>query len=283
MSTPFARRFIAYVLITTAVVLPLTSCNRAEAPAAIAAIGQQIGLVETPALPAVLVSILCDPSDGASCTPGSLRDTVQIALSAVSGRPGSIVRGWVLGEELATTTLLAEQTVPSRAEGQSERALRAARARFVATAQTYFEKAFEPVFSSTPIRRTILAEGLTRISLTGAPAGMEHIVIVISDGWEYSRFADMECRSLPETASFVRTLQNDRVLAAKSFDGAIVAFTFVELRAIRRPGCAVTPARAFAARDLWTAALRAAGARDVVFSTGRVDPVVFRTSTEVTR
>ena len=263
-------RALRAVAATSLVAVTILSCDRAKTMS-LDSIGQEIGLADPAPRPPLVVDVLCDRSDGASCTATTLRETFHAILPVVAGRSDSVVRGWMLGDDLATTALVGEQRAPSRTDGQSDRAIAAARDRFTATAEPYFAKAFESRFTTEPVRCTVLAEGITRIALTGAPRDALHVIVVVTDAWEVSRFADFECRDMPDAASFTRAIQRERVLAAGSLNGARVMFVYVELRPIRRPGCAVTPARALAARDVWTMALKSAGARDVTFSTGALD------------
>jgi len=76
---------------------------------------------------------------------------------------------------------------------------------------------------------------------------------------------------LPNPGRFVKILHRARVLPPGSLAGTRVFFTFMTITTIHRKGCVETLDRLAQMRDLWTAAIEAAGGT-AQFDTGVIDP-----------
>lgn len=226
-----------------------------------------VGVCDEPLQPAPprCFDILCDPSVGSSCSRATLDRALDAVLGGAVERPGSRIRLWMLGRNVAETVAVGEQAVPSFAQG-SDRATRARTERFVATAREYFLAAANRAFDASPVHRSPLIEAIAKIGIADA-GGLPRRIVVISDGREVSQMGDFECARLPSDAQFVATLRRHGVqpdlLAHVS-----VEFGFVESSAIPVRGCPVRVDREVRIRALWTAALHAAGAENVRIGSG---------------
>jgi hypothetical protein len=246
------RRAIALLVL----VVMLVGCN--------SPFGIMLGLGHAAIKAGVTIDILCDFDGGGTCTADNLREALDRALPPVADRPGSVLRLWAMGNELADTTLLASATVP--APNRRKSAQRAAWARFVATTRSLFLGAYAASADTRHRRQSPIAESLTRVAWAdGAP---ERYCLVLTDAREYSEIGgDLECGALPTAAAFTRELQRHHFLASQSLRGVSVAFCFVTIGTIDGRRCDSTLERADKLRELWIAALHAAGAARVLYST----------------
>jgi hypothetical protein len=106
--------------------------------------------------------------------------------------PGSRLRVWFLGADVATTELLADLSVPTP-KRKGARGLRASGDRFSREAEAYVMKAAQPLFDRPPRKRSPILEGLGRVSMASVAPGHEHSVVVLSDAREVSAYYDAEC------------------------------------------------------------------------------------------
>lgn len=228
-----------------------------------------IGLGDAQPLPAEVIDVVVDASDGSPASVATVRETLDIVLPYVAARPGSELRLWALGLELADTRMLAAvtSTAPKR-RGERARALEAER--FVNASRALLLQAVAPIFDHPARKQSPIAEGISRVAYSRVPAGMRRRVIVITDARQVGgplKF-DFECaRDLPDAETFVTRLQEQAILAPGTLAQADVQFAYVALTAIPKRGCPVTLARAQRIEQVWRAALTAAGARSVEFTT----------------
>ncbi len=282
------RRFSPVTVLTGIILLcalvGVTACSKVQTTSVdLNAFSVWIGIAEPPAPPPVAVDIVCDPTDGAPCTRDLLRAQLHVALVAAAGRPGSSVRAWVLGTDVTGLQLIDIETSPLLTTTHSARATALARERFVASADVSFAKAIESVFDRPAPRRSLLAESMTRVAWADAPPNIQRIVIALTDGREYSHFADMECRPIPQPAAFTAAIQREHVLAPHSLQGAAVALAGFDLTPMHDRPCLVTIAKAEEIRTVWRHALLHAGAASVTFRTGIADPEQLLSSSKEAR
>ncbi|HYC90559.1 MAG TPA: hypothetical protein VEO54_15185 [Thermoanaerobaculia bacterium] len=230
-----------------------------------------IGLGDAPPLPAEVIDIVIDASDGSPACVATVRGTLDIVLPYVAARPGSELRLWALGVELADTRMLAAVT-SSAPKRRGERARTLEADRFVATSRALLLQAVAPIFDHPAKTQSPIAEGISRVAYSRVPTGRRRLLIVITDAREVSgigpRRIDFECqRVLPDAQTWVARLHEDAILSPGTLAHTDVHFAFVALAAIPKRGCPVTLARARRVEELWRAALMAAGATSIAFTT----------------
>jgi hypothetical protein len=264
------RRAILVVCVAAVLFFGLTACDGPRNTFGDGII-ESIGLADPQPLPAIVIDGLCDSSEGAPCSAATLREFIDNVMPIIAERPGSVIRIWSLGSNLISTTLVATST-NTRRRLRSERAERAAEGRFVAEETADLMKKSASIFGADPARRSPIAEGFGRIALVHRSGGAQHLIVAISDALEFSSFGNWECGELPAATQWVSRLAEERVLTSGALRNNIVAFAHAAPVMASRKGCpAMTLARDAQVRDLWTSALKAAGASKVVFETGAVD------------
>ena len=252
--------------------LSFTGCGGdAQHASVFTRVGRSVGLTD-PAVPqTITLDLPCDPSKDGTCTSDSLDATLAAVLPVIAERPGSELRLWIIGPDLASTRVVAtvKGTVPYSGNAA---AMKAVRARFVEAARSSCMTAAQPALAEPVKGGSPIAESITAIALASVHTDLRAIV-VISDAREVSAIGgDFECDNpLPSATSFVKALHRERVLPPGSLAGTRVFFTFMTITEIRRKGCAVTLDRLATMRELWTAAIEAAGGT-AHFDTGVVDP-----------
>jgi hypothetical protein len=261
---------LAPILILTAA-LTVTACSDEKAATGnlLSAVSGAVGLREEPPKPAEMLDLVIDASDGSSASMATTEATITQALTYAAERPGSEVRLWVLGLELADTRMLASvrSSAPKR---RGERARKNEAARFIEASLPYLLQAARPVFDNPAKKQSPIAEGISRVAYSRAPAGMHRIIIAVTDarqvGGELA--LDFECdEKLPNADRFVADLQKHAMLTPETLRDTDVYFAYVTLGAIPKRGCEVTLARAQHIETMWRAAFLAAGAKVVEFST----------------
>ena len=257
--------------------LTLGGCGTPQA----AAVCQAAGVCDEPAPDAERIDVLCDISEGSTCSPGSMGETLDVVLPYAADRPGSTVHVWALGATLGDTRLVAPPLHSEVAGRAGTRARKRHREQFVTSSKGYFMRVMEPVFAA-PVHRSPLAEGLAKVALS-REEGVRGRVIVLTDGREVSRFGDFECRDLPDVESFLETLQAEGVLSADTLAGVRITFSFVSLGPVAQRRCPATVARARGIEALWRAAAERAGAVGVDFTTGVANPSLIELMASVGR
>lgn len=253
------------------ILLPLAGCGGdAQNPSFFTRVGRSVGLADPAPRPTITLDVACDPSKDSTCTTDSLAATLAAALPIIAERPGSELRLWVIGPDLASTKLVttAKGTVSNSGNAAT---VKAATARFVEDRRTSCMTAAQPAFVQRIKGGSPIAESLTAIAMASVRTDLRAIVVV-SDAREVSAIGgDFECDNpLPTPLSFVKALQRARVLPPGSLAGTRVFFTCTTVTELHRKGCAVTLDRLATMRDLWTAAIEAAGGT-TQFDTGVID------------
>jgi hypothetical protein len=224
------------------------------------------GLCDPPEKPPLVVDVLCDASVGSSCSRETAGQALEAVLQHVTDRPRSNVRFWFLAKTVADTTVAADKTVPKVTRG-SERTRHAREARFVAETRDLFMTAANGDFDSPPIRKSPLVEAISKIGLADS-GGLERKIIVISDAREMSQVADFECALLPSNRRFETLLARRGVLTPDLLSKTSIEFAFVRSDPVPVRGCPVRVDREIRIRELWTLALKRAGATRVDFRSG---------------
>lgn len=227
---------------------------------------EKVGLADVLPAPPELIDILCDASAGSTCTTETLAATLRPVVQRAAARPGSVVRMWLLGVDLVSTTTKAEVVSP-RPSGRTPRARQAELGRWQEHASETLLAAVSALLKvAHPPSSSPLAEGLTQVALADGH-NLPRKVIVVSDGRETGIF-DFECKALPTDARWSARLGALRLLMPESMSGVEVAFTFVTMPPIK--GCSVTVRRELRIRELWANALTAAGASEVRMLSGPI-------------
>jgi hypothetical protein len=259
--------------LTAIAVLPLlllAACGEGKHTNVLGVVSSAVGLGDVQQLPAEVIDVVVDASDGSPGSLATVQATLDIALPYAAERPESELRLWALGLELADTRLLASvrSTAPKR---RGERARRTEAQRFIDASRALLLQAARPIFEHPATKQSPIAEGIARVAYSRAPAGIHRRIIVITDAREVSGGPlrlDFECDShLPDAKTFVATLQRNALLAAHALDNTDVHFAFVALDAVPKRRCPVTLARAQQIELVWRAACGAAGATTVSFTT----------------
>lgn len=253
------------------IVLALAGCGGdAQHPSFFTRVGRSAGLVDPAARPTITLDVVCDPSKDSTCTAESLDATLAAALPVIAERPGSELRLWIIGPELASIRVVSIVKGTVSASGNAA-TIKAATARFVEGARSSCMTAAQRAFAEPKKGGSPIAETLTAIAMANVHTDLRAIV-VISDAREVSAIGgDFECDApLPDPSGFVKALQRERVLPPGSLAGTRVFFTFMTITEIHRKGCAETLDRLATMRDLWTAAIEAAGGT-TQFDTGVIE------------
>jgi hypothetical protein len=257
-------------LLIVGLALQLGACGDDGQPNAFVRAARAVGLADAPPPPAMTVDIVCDPTKNSTCTAESLDATVTSALGVLADRPGSELRIFVLGPDLASTRLVVTMRIEAMKHGNAN-AGRTAKAKFIDTSRAYSAKVMQPYLAAPDRGGSPLAEGLTSVAMTEARTKMR-VICVISDGRQVSAIGgDFECDDpLAPPKAFVKALQRERVLPPKSLTGIRVFFTCMTVTPIEREGCAETLERLAVMQELWVEAIGAAGG-DASFKTGTID------------
>jgi hypothetical protein len=218
------------------------------------------------------VALILDHSRASTATPERSASTIITLLEAIAGRPGSRLDVWDLGVSLATTTCVASVTVPS-ARGRGRRAQAAARTRWVTESRGTLIAAAAPLFVEKPRRASPLVSAIARVGLRlgETPSGVQKVIVLVSDGREFSpEIGDWECRPLPTENELLTLLAHRHLLDTGSLADTQVIFSWMTEEAPDR-GCPLTFARVPSTQQRWRAALRHAGA-SVIFRQAGVLP-----------
>jgi hypothetical protein len=230
----------------------------------------RVGLADPPPPQTITIDVAFDPSKDSSCTPEALDATLAATLPVIADRPGSDLRLWLIGPDLASTKLIAPVKGTVSITGNAA-TVRAAKARFVDGTRASLMTAAQPYLIAPAKGGSPIAESITMIAAAGVHTDLR-ILCVVSDARQVSTIGgDFECDDpLPNAGRFVKTLQRERVLPPGSFAGVKVFFTFMTITPIHRKGCAETLDRLSQMQTLWTAAIEAAGGT-AQFDTGAID------------
>lgn len=223
------------------------------------------GLSNEVALPPKATDILCDSGSGSTCDAPTIGKVLDRELLEMANRPGSVLRAWIMGEDVSETQVVVTVVSPSiTRRGRRSRAQ--AIDAFVASSRAKILGALIPRMKAMRARRrSPIAESISRIALAAAPAQMERRIVVVSDGREVG-VADLECGVL-SADEFFAALDQHSALAPRTLHGIDIEFTYVSLGVIDRARCDATLDRALKTRALWRAAFRRAAAHSFTYQT----------------
>lgn len=224
-----------------------------------------LGMEDPPALPPVAFQIVCDRSVGSPCDHGIAMQTIERIVHVAYERPLSRVEVFVMGEEVATTRLVASVTVPSRTE-RGERAARVAEERFLSSVRPVLCLPLDAELNRPRTRTSPIFESLDKVSLTRATT-LPVELFAISDLREVSGVADFECGALPTTEQLAIRLRRRGLLALGTYQGTRLHFIVGDGGPVPRRGCPISMGRVRAIQSLFHAALTNAGAEEITFAT----------------
>jgi hypothetical protein len=262
------------ILAVTLAVL-LAACGGDPAhPSFATRVARSVGLADAPPLPSLGIDVVCDPSKDSTCTMESLDATLASLLPVIAERPGSVLRVFMVGPDLPSTKMLPIVENKLATSGNANTA-KTAKARFVDASRTALMSAAQPYLAGNTKGGSPIAEALTTVAMAAVHTD-SRAICVISDGREVSAIGgmDFECDDpLPTPQTFAKTLQKARVLSPGSLAGVTVSFTYLTITPIHRKerGCVETLARLAHIRELWTAAIEAAGGT-AEFNATTIDP-----------
>lgn len=213
--------------------------------------------------------IVCDASLDSTCEGGELDAQLRLVGQHLVTRPGSHLEVHLVAARAEENLVLGRLDVPPITE-RNARALAGRERRFLDSLRAQVcGPALRELRAARP-RRSPLAETLTRVSLSTA-SGERHVV-VLTDLREYSEVLDAECAELPTERAWIARLRRRSFLPPGSFANTTVHFARASAGPVSGRGCRWSVGREIALRALWRAALEAAGASAVTFSTDVFDP-----------
>lgn len=254
LGAPEQRR-LARLLTFLAICSATTACN------GFARACEGVGVCDPPPLSTIDAAVLIDASPGSSGNAESLTATVERVARAVAPRPGSRLTVWWLGASLEDTRPLAPPVLVPPFVGGAKRAL-GEQDRFVRETVAHVRTAAQARLAQRPPMRTPLAAGLTQVAQAAHSDLDERLVVVVSDLRE-TVVASFECGLLPSLEHWHTLLAKEGALPQNSFQGARVFFAYAVQAPI--PRCPVDLNRQQRLRQLWSVALKGAGAREVEF------------------
>lgn len=225
-----------------------------------------LGMEDPPALPPVAFQILCDRSIGSPCDHGIAMQTIERVVHEAYERPLSRVEVFVMGDEVATTRMVASVTVPTRAD-RGDRAARVAEERFLQSVRPVLCLPLEAELNRPRTRTSPIFESLDKLSLTRATT-LPVELFAISDLRDVSSVADLECGALPSTEQLATRLRRRGLLAPGTYQGGTrVHFIVGDGGPVPRRDCPISMGRVRTIQSLFHAALTSAGAEEITFAT----------------
>jgi len=212
------------------------------------------GLRRAPASPALVVDVIVDASADATGSPATLRDTIDALTPTLFAR-GGLLRVWGVGESAATSSCYITLPITPVEDASSAQV----------ELRTRVLRALQPYFASPSPRRSPLVDVIATVALETSPPG-DRVIVLVSDLAEMSTHGRFEV-SVPEPDVFVATMQRDGVLLPGSLTGIRMVCAYSHLGA-HTP----SPHDLLALRAVFRAALLAAGAERVVFTTAAPQP-----------
>lgn len=254
------RARIARLVLRLGAAFAVGGCRELSQDGATACVA--LGACDVPPPRPEALDLLIDRSTGAPDLPTRRAQSVQVAVQFIAQRPGSLLRVWVLGEDLASTSMIREVSSPPWPRSPRLRAQHIER--FVRETAAELGDALARSASAPPPHRSPIAEGVTKIAVLTDGRGLPRRLVVVTDGRQVSRVGDFECaRRLPTSSQFSAALDREQLLAADSLTGMRVEFAFVEGAPIVGRRCVVNAERELRVRALWVDALQGAGASEV--------------------
>lgn len=229
---------------------------------------ESLGVCDPEPLLSTTFELLCDRSEGSTCTVEAFRAATAAVQQQALKRPHSRIRVWELGRSLTDTRAVAaiDNAGPSESGRRAERAYAA---EFDSTYRAAIEGAEQSIFANRIKGRSPIAEGIGAIALASFHTE-RRVLIVLTDLREVSSFADFECAAI-DAKAFADRLFAGKVFKHDSLAGAEVVFANTAPQPVAGRACPVDLARSLAGREAWTEVLRRAGAATVSFQTGALE------------
>jgi hypothetical protein len=246
--------------------LAIQGCGNINGSMAVGAC-RVMGICDDPLPVPMDFDLTCDATLGSSCDRETLRSVLDQTLLFASDRPGSHIRLWWLGSEVAMTNAIADVFVPVTTRSRGKDRTTPSRS-WTESARAYFLKVAEVNFAQKPGIRSPIAESIAKIGLSSSPnsASRQRVIVLITDARQFSSLADFECGALPTQAEFRRLLDRESLLGQGTLSGTTILFAFTTAGPLGGRPCTVEISRETRIRDLWKSALGAAGASKVTFS-----------------
>ena len=224
-------------------VLAIQGCGNVNGSMAVGAC-RVMGICDEPLPVPIDFDLTCDATLGSSCDPVTLRSVLDQTLLFTSDRPGSHIRLWWLGSEVAMTNAIADVFVPGPPRSRGKDRNSPARS-WTESARAYFLKAAEANFAQKPGIRSPIVESIAKIglSLGTSSASRQRVIILITDARQFSSLADFECGELPTQAQFRRLLDRESLLGQGTLTGTTILFAFTTAGPLGGRPCTVEISR----------------------------------------
>lgn len=223
------------------------------------------GVCDPPPPSPVTLNLICDHSQGSTCTRRTLEDTLRVLVAELSERPGSELRLWMIGSTVDQAALAGTASAPPlpRSRGARQSQLDSFRLSTIGT----LVAATDAHFDRPPARSPII-DTLARVLMVGTVSGRQ-TAVVISDAREFGRL-DFECGRLPAPGDLLERMRAERVLPQTSLMNTTVAFTYVGIPPVDRARCAASIQRTRDIEDLWRELVTGSGGQVTAFRDGVV-------------
>jgi hypothetical protein len=214
-----------------------------------------------PKVAASTIDILIDSGGGSPATSENTDALVAAVVGQFASLPGTTIRCWWLSNNetsplLGTFVVTPSEKPNARAIAEHEKTVRTA-------AKQYFHDATAPYFARFHRTRSPIVDGLASISVAGTPTAGAHIVLLLTDLLENSRFALLDNCGSPAVDHFVARV--GRVLPPGSLQGVTVYAVLSQPS--RQHRCAVPIERFRIITGLFDKVITNAGGRFVLSST----------------
>lgn len=256
------------------ILLGLTACKD-KSDGSTTQVLTALGMVDPEHAAPEWIGVVCDGSEQSTCETGDIDEQIQLIARYAFARPGSHLEVHVLGASASETVVIGRIDVPARSE-RGVNAEHAQERRYLETVRTQVCRPVEQELRRAHPRRSEIAAAITGVTL--APTnGLPRRIIVMSDLREYSQLLDAECmRDLPTRPEWLAKLRRHGLLPQGSLAGARVHFVRARGGPASARNCSWSVSRDIALRDLWRAAIEAAGAAEVTFSSDVIDLAQYR-------
>lgn len=211
---------------------------------------------------------LFDGSYGTSLTLDEVGAITRAIAEDTTTTPGSVLSFWVLGKTLVDTRQIYYVEYLETSSRQKQKIL-AYKRRFIEVAVTSTTGVMEGVLVSRP-HTTPLAEGISKL-LRSRPKGAKALLIIATDMLAFGDGLNLESGPIPTDAVFAKWCATRGLLMPGSATDVSIVFVGVDLTPSDERATATSLARQARIEQLWTTALKNAGATDVTVIAGRLD------------
>jgi hypothetical protein len=237
------------------VALSFVSCDRVRG------VGEAVGILNRPQVAASTIDILIDSGGGSPATSENTDALVADVVGQFASLRGTTIRCWWLSNNETSPLLGTFVVTPS--EKPNAHAIAEQKKTVRTAAKQFFHDATAPYFASFHRTRSPILDGLASISVAGTPTAGAHIVLLLTDLLENSRFALLDNCGSPSVDHFVARV--GRVLPPGSLQGVTVYAVLSQPS--RQHRCAVPIERFRTITGLFDQVITNAGGRFVLSST----------------